>query len=101
MKTIYTLLILLLTVTFTKAQSHVASVEASTTFSVSEVNDDVTTVTVENKVEVKEDAVLIDASQVKETIARSTSDIRIYLNRMRNVDNLNLLFPNSNKAKSV
>jgi DMSO reductase anchor subunit len=103
MKTIYTLLILLLTVTFANAQSNEASVEALTnnTVTVSEVNDDITT-NVNTTNEVNENEVLlIDAKQVKESVARSASNIRIYLNRERNLDNISLLFPNINKAKSA
>lgn len=103
MKTIYTLLIFLLTVTFANAQSNEVNVDALTnnTVSVSEINDDITT-NVNTTNEVNENEVLLmDANEVKESVARSASDIRIYLNRERNVDNISLLFPNLNKAKSA
>lgn len=97
----YILLIFLLAFTFGNAQSttEVVNNEINTTVSVS--NDDKqvtvqTTTTTANENEV----LLIDASQVKESIARS-SDIRIYFNRVRNVDNLNILFPKMNVAEKA
>ncbi|ALJ04384.1 hypothetical protein APS56_04175 [Pseudalgibacter alginicilyticus] len=95
MKTIYTLLILLLTVTFANAQSNDVSAEAlkNNTVTVSKTNEDVN--------EKENEALLIDANKVKESVARSASDIRIYLNIERNVDNISLLFPNINKQKSA
>ena len=47
------------------------------------------------------DSLLIDTSKVNETIARSSSDIRIYLNRKRKVSNINLVFEGINKAARV
>jgi hypothetical protein len=44
---------------------------------------------------------LIDATKVNETIARSSSDIRIYLNRKRKVSNINLVFKGINKATTA
>lgn len=101
MKKVTIILILILTATFANAQSNVVSIETiNNTVSVSEVNDDITAdVNTVNEVNENE-AVLIDADKVKETVARS-SDIRIYLNRERNVNNINLLFPNMNKQKSA
>ncbi len=97
----YILLIFLLAFTFGNAQSttEVVNNEINTTVTVS--NDDKqvtveTTTTTANENEV----LLIDASQVKESIARS-SDIRIYFNRIRNVDNLNILFPKMNVAEKA
>ena len=49
--------------------------------------------------EIKEATVIIDTVKIKETIARSNSDIRIYLNRERKVENIKLLFPKLNKRK--
>ena len=54
-------------------------------------------VTDEDNNQVKE-SLLIDASKLKTTISRSSSDIRIYLNRKRNVGNISLVFPAINKA---
>ncbi|WNH07589.1 hypothetical protein [Thalassobellus suaedae] len=97
----YILLILLLSFSFANAQStsEVVKVETNDTVTVSN-NDSQVIVTVENStVEVSENEVLlIDASQLKRSIARSSSDIRIYLNRVRNVDNIKLVFPKINKA---
>lgn len=40
-----------------------------------------------------------DSNETNKVIVRSSSDIRIYLNRVRNVDNINLLFPKIYKEK--
>lgn len=56
----------------------------------------------ETKVTVKEDkasAVIIDTVKIKATIAKSSSDIRIFLNRERKVENIKLVFPKINKRK--
>lgn len=95
---IYILLIFLLAFSFGNAQSttEVVKVETNNTVSVSE-NDK--QVTVENTVNTvnENEVILIEASEVKESIARSSSDIKLYFNRLRNIDNLNLLFPKINK----
>lgn len=99
MKTnVYILLIFLLAFSFGNAQSttKVVKVETNNTVSVSENDKEVTVENTVNTVNVNE-AILIDASEVKESIARSSSDIRLYFNRLRNIDNLNLLFPKINK----
>ncbi len=74
----------------------VVKVETNNIVSVSENDKEVT---VENTVSTvsENEAILIDVSEVKESIARSSSDIRLYFNRLRNIDNLNLLFPKINK----
>lgn len=98
MKTnLYILLIFLLAFSFGNAQAtETVKVEINNTVSVSEDNKQVT---VENATTANDnEAILINASELKESIARSTSDIRSYFNRVRNVDNLNLLFPKINKA---
>jgi len=46
----------------------------------------------------KNDTLLIDVTEFKETIVRSASDIRIYLNRERKVGNISFVFPKINKA---
>ena len=95
----YILLILLLSFSYGDAQSKTEIVENEVNKVVlTSVNDDVT-ITADNSVEtVKEnDTLLIDANELKESIAR-TSDIRHYLNRVRNVENFKLLFPKTNKA---
>jgi hypothetical protein len=97
----YILLILLLSFSFGNAQSTTVEVkvETSNVVSVSQNDDDVTAIVETSTTTVNENEVLlIDASGVKESIARSNSDIRIYFNLLRNVDNLNLLFPKMNKA---
>lgn len=94
----YILLIFLLAFSFGNAQSitEVVKVETNNSVSVSENDKQVTFENTVNTVNENE-AILIDASEVKESIARSNSDIKLYFNRLRNVDNLNLLFPKINK----
>jgi len=91
----YIVLTFLLAFSFGNAQSTTepVKVETNTTVSVSENNKQLTVETT-----TANEVILIDASEIKETIARSTSDIKSYFNRLRNVDNLNLLFPKINKA---
>lgn len=99
----YILLTLLFTFSISNAQSTVSTieVESNNVISVSKTNDDVVAITSNtlNEVNKKED-VLIDASQFRESIARTNSDIRIYFNRLRDkkVDNIKILFPKINKA---
>lgn len=47
----------------------------------------------------KASAVIIDTVKIKATIAKSSSDIRIFLNRERKVENIKLVFPKINKRK--
>ncbi|WJJ98063.1 hypothetical protein [Algibacter luteus] len=99
MKTnIYILLILLLSFSFGNAQSasEVDAIETNKTVSFS-VDAEIATMMVETNT-VNDDSLLIDVSEFNETIARSTSDIRIYLNRKRKVSNINLVFKEINKA---
>ncbi len=95
----YILLILLLTVSFGNAQSApaVVDVEVNKTISLS-IDDEIATVIAEVNSIKENDSLLIDATTVKETIARSSSDIRVYLNRKRKVSNINLVFQGINKA---
>ncbi|KAA5824410.1 hypothetical protein FPF71_09530 [Algibacter amylolyticus] len=87
----YILFILLLSFSLGNAQSTNEVVSNDTNVIVSVSNEtEVSTV--------KNDSLLIDASQINETIARSSSDIRVYLNRKRKVSNINLLFREMNKA---
>ncbi|MCL6294756.1 hypothetical protein [Jejuia spongiicola] len=100
MKTnIYILLILLLSFSFANAQDNVVKVETENTVSVSDNNEDVivTVDSVTNTVNKKE--AKADKVEVKENVARTNSDIRIYLNRVRKVENIKWLFPKMNKAK--
>ncbi|MDG1728405.1 MAG: hypothetical protein P8K68_10930 [Algibacter sp.] len=94
----YILLILLLTVSFGNAQSSsvVVEIESNKTISVSN-EDEIISVTAEVNT-IKNDSLLIDAAKVNATIARSSSDIRVYLNRKRNVSNFNLVFQENYKA---
>ncbi|WP_308991250.1 hypothetical protein QLS71_001765 [Mariniflexile litorale] len=93
------LLTFLLAFAFGNTQSTTEDVKVKTnnTVSVSKNNKQVD---VKNTVSSVDEnvAILIDASQVKESIVRSNSDIRLYLNFLRNVDNLNVLFPKMNKV---
>ena len=95
----YILFILLLSFSFANAQSTEPVNNEETTVNVSENNNDIvvadtlTTKVIENK------DLILDATSVKENIAKSSSDIRLYLNRLRNVDNIKLVFPKMNKDK--
>ncbi len=80
----YILFILLLSFSAIGAQNEVKTDNVETNVTVSEI---------------KEATVIIDTVKIKETIARSNSDIRIYLNRERKVENIKLLFPKLNKRK--
>ncbi|MFL1013383.1 hypothetical protein [Flavisericum labens] len=86
----YILIVSLLTVSLGNAQStgKVENIEVVKTVTV-ENNDNITN---------EKDILLIDATELKESIARSSSDIRIYLNRKRKVGNISLVFPKINKA---
>lgn len=95
----YILLILLLTVSFGNAQnaSPVVEIETNKTISVSN-EDEIATVIAEVNTIKENDSLLIDAAKVNKAIARSSSDIRVYLNRKRKVSNINLVFQGINKA---
>ena len=90
----YILLTLLLSFSLGVAQSDTNEVEANKVIAVS-VNGGEATVAKDNT-EKENDTLLIDAKELRESIAR-TSDIRLYLNRVRNVENIRLLFPKINK----
>ena len=89
----YILTIFLLMFSFTNAQS--STVETLKGDVNATVSVDIKEVTVENE------AVLIEASQTKDGITRINSDIKLYLNRFRNLDNLNILFPKINEAQEA
>ncbi|MDD7885005.1 hypothetical protein [Flavivirga sp. 57AJ16] len=93
----YILLILLLSFSFGIAQSDTNKIEANSVIPVS-VNNEEVVIVKDNAVKtVKEhDTLLIDAKELRASMAR-TSDIRLYLNRVRNVENIRLLFPKINK----
>ncbi|MBD0832045.1 hypothetical protein [Aestuariibaculum sediminum] len=98
MKTnIYILIVFLFSVSIASAQNTSKVNNEDTIVKVSEVSREV--VTSNKKVTNNSNMVeLIDSSEVKEAIAQSTSDIRKYYNKIRNVDNLSLLFPKINKV---
>lgn len=99
----YLLLVLLLTFSFGNAQSEKSSIETSKMISVSQMNEDTSSPVDAISVENEKENLLIDAANLKETIARTNSDIRIYLNRVneKKVDNIKLLFPQINKVSKV
>lgn len=96
MKTNYILLILLLSFSFASAQDNVEAKKIESTVMVSQNNEDVTlnVTTTETVSTIKEDVT------TEATIARN-SDIKIYLNHLRNVENIDLLFPKINKTVKV
>lgn len=102
MKTnIYILLILLLSFSFGNAQTTEVTVEVEINETVS-VTNDVETVTLndvnETNTVIENDSLFINANELRESIARGASDIRIYLNRERKVSNISIVFPKINKA---
>ena len=102
MKTNYCiLLITLFSFSLGNAQSEATSIEieSNSIVSISKMNNDVveTFNTILNVVDKKEQT-LIDASELKNTLSRTNSDIRTFLNRERKVDNIKMLFPKINKA---
>ncbi|GGD11017.1 hypothetical protein [Hyunsoonleella pacifica] len=71
-------------------------------FSAIGAQNDTKTNKVETQVTVSETTeatVIIDSVKIKETLAKSSSDIRIFLNRERKVENIKLVFPKMNKRK--
>lgn len=101
MKTnIYILLILLLSFSFANAQdSNVVEVETENTITVSDNNEDIIITVKGYNNEVNKNEAKADAVEVKENVAKTNSDIRVYLNRVRKVENIKWLFPKINKAK--
>ena len=96
----YILFILLLSFSVANAQSTETVTKEDTAVSVSvENNNNVVVVDTLSTEVVESNDLILDAAKLKETIARSSSDIRIYLNRLRNVDNIKLVFPELNKDK--
>lgn len=100
MKTnIYILLILLLSVSFANAQDNVVKVETENTIAVFDNNENVSVATDSASATVNKEEVKADATNVKEHVVKTNSDIRVYLNRVRKVENVKWLFPKINKAK--
>lgn len=97
----YIFLILLLSFSVANAQERITEVKVATVIelnvenNVSEINKEVSN-TKDIQTTVEENK---DSNTTNKVIVRSSSDIRIYLNRVRNVDNINLLFPKIYKEK--
>ena len=80
-------------------------------FSLASAQDNAVEKTPESSVVVSEipqetliDSVEVEASETNATendLARTNSDIKIYLNRLRNEGTINLLFPKINKVKTA
>ena len=88
--TYYILFILLLSFSFGNAQSSTELTEDNNMEVVNEVSNTV-----------EEATIILELSIIKEAVARSSSDIRIYLNKERKVENIKLLFPQINKARKA
>ena len=86
----YILLILLLSLSVANAQESSTEVKVIT---VNEITEEVST-TENNEITINEN----EETNNVEVIARN-SDIKIYLNQIRKVQNINLLFPKFNKNK--
>lgn len=99
----YILFILLLSFSFSNAQSveTVNNEETIASVSVSENNNDINVLDSLTTEVIENNDLILEASKVKENIAKSSSDIRIYLNRLRNVDNIKIVFPKMNKDKKA
>ncbi|MDP5158875.1 MAG: hypothetical protein NWQ07_09885 [Flaviramulus sp.] len=97
----YILLLLLLSFSLGNAQSTIKTVEVEVTNTISVSNVDTKTINA-NHVEVNKvietETLLITPNDLRETIARGNSDIRIYLIRKRNEGNISLVFQSINKA---
>ncbi|WP_100616111.1 hypothetical protein [Confluentibacter citreus] len=94
MKTNYILLILLLSFSFASAQDNLEAKKIESTVIVSQNNDEVSlNVNDSETVSTIKDDVTTEA-----TLVRTDSDIKVYLNRIRNVENIDLLFPKINKT---
>ncbi len=103
-KNIYIPLILLLSFSLGVAQGHTENnkIESNKVISVS-VNDEAhLEITADHTIEIvkEKDTLLIDPTELKESISK-TSDIRLYLNRVRNVENIKMIFPKINKPVKV
>ncbi|WP_142783275.1 hypothetical protein [Changchengzhania lutea] len=99
------LLILLLTVSLGNAQSINEDVLINSLDSISNTQIEKYTSVLQDsltiKHPVKKNDILIDAAEAKANIARSSSDIRVYLNRLRKVGNISLLFPKLNRRQTT
>ncbi|TWO32687.1 hypothetical protein E1J38_007415 [Seonamhaeicola sediminis] len=98
-KRVYILLVFVLSFAFANAQSTATEVNVETTKTVSVSEDNVEVVN--ETLKTKQDVLIISEEDLRESIARTSSDIRTYFNRERNVENIKLLFPTINKAKKA
>lgn len=87
----YILVVLLLSFSFANAQDNVEGKKAESNVIVSENTQEVST-----SANVEE--VATETSTIESNVARTNSDIKVYLNRLRNVENIDLLFPKMNKT---
>ncbi|SFZ93998.1 hypothetical protein SAMN05428642_103498 [Flaviramulus basaltis] len=101
----YILLVLLFSFSLGNAQSTSEAVNTEITNTVSVSNDDKNTVitNVDSSVNTvnENDSLLINVNELKASIARTNSDIRIYLNRERKAGNISFVFPKINKAEKA
>ncbi|MBJ6369740.1 hypothetical protein [Snuella sedimenti] len=98
----FILIVLLFSFSFVNAQTNTVDADADKLVVVSkEVKEKAQVSDSSNLSEKIEDSLIIDINAAKEEIAKSTSDIRTYFNRLRNVDNIKLIFPKINKARKA
>ncbi|WP_111309525.1 hypothetical protein [Confluentibacter sediminis] len=90
----YILLILLLSFSFAHAQSSVEGKKIEAAVIVSH-NDEATSLTINASETV---STVKKGETTEATLVRTESDIRIYLNRLRSVENIDLLFPKINRT---
>jgi len=100
MKTFYILIILLLSLSYSNAQSttKVVEIESKVIIPISKMNNNEEFTMLLNNVSNEDSS--INTCKVKAFIAR-TSDIRNYLNIKRNISNMGVLFPKINKIVKV
>lgn len=96
MKSNYILLILLLSFSFVSAQDNTEAKKIESNVTVSQNHEEVS-ISVSDSETVSTNK---EEGTTEATIARN-SDIRIYLNLVRNVENIDLLFPKINKTVKV
>lgn len=101
----YILLILLLSFSFANAQETTITVveeltiiETNVENSDSEISSEISN---SEKTETTVNKNKDESNETNEVIVKSSSDIRIYLNKVRNVQNINLLFPKVYKKQVV
>jgi len=101
----YILLILLLSFSFANAQeTTITVVEELTIIETNVENSDYeisSEISNSEKTETTVNKNKDESNETNEVIVKSSSDIRIYLNKVRNVQNINLLFPKVYKKQVV